>query len=224
MHCRNTNTWKQHQRLEAHQLTVTQMRFSPDDLYLLSVSRDRCWSIFERAEQTAAGPLGEYRLLEMTNKQNGVHSRIIWTCDWSPDSQYFATGSRDGKCVMWHQIDEQHKRNPAASTLVQYTAAGVFNVAGDSVTALAFAAQTTELGAYLVAVGCETGTIRLCHYLSSAWQELCVLNTSDAHHGTVRRLAFRPAVSSTAEADTRSVCHLTSCGNDHFVRVYEITI
>lgn len=200
------------------------MRFSPDDRHLLSVSRDRCWSIFEQAEQATTAPLPEYRLLEMTNKQNGVHSRIIWTCDWSPDSQYFATGSRDGICAMWHRIDEQHERNPAASTLAHYTAAGMFSVTGDSVTALAFAAQTTALGAYLVAVGCETGSIRLCSYLSSVWQGLHVLSTSEAHHGTVRRLAFRPVGPSTAEADTRSVCHLASCGNDHFVRVYEITI
>lgn len=201
------------------------MRFSPDDRQLLSVSRDRCWSMFERVDENAAAPLAEYRLLEMTNKQNGVHGRIIWTCDWSADSQYFATGSRDGKCVMWHRIDAQHNRSPATSTLSHYTAAGVYSVAGDSVTAVAFAAHTPAVqgGTYLVAVGCETGSIRLCHYSASAWKELHVLSAMDAHHGTVRRLSFRPADWPASETDAPLVCQLASCGNDHFVRVYEIT-
>ncbi len=43
----NTNTWKPIVRLALHQLTVVRMAFSNDGRYLLSVSRDRSWSLFE---------------------------------------------------------------------------------------------------------------------------------------------------------------------------------
>ncbi|CAF5196003.1 unnamed protein product, partial [Rotaria magnacalcarata] len=43
----NTNTWKPVVRLVVHQLTVVRMVFSNDGRYLLSVSRDRSWSLFD---------------------------------------------------------------------------------------------------------------------------------------------------------------------------------
>lgn len=47
-HCRNTTTWLKIDTLTKHRLTVTQMAFSPDDEYLLSVSRDRTWTLFKK--------------------------------------------------------------------------------------------------------------------------------------------------------------------------------
>lgn len=39
-------TWKAVGRLQSHNLTVTQMEFSRDNAFLLSVSRDRNLSVF----------------------------------------------------------------------------------------------------------------------------------------------------------------------------------
>jgi elongator complex protein 2 len=92
----NTSTWKITQKLPSHNLTVTQMSFSPNNQYLLSVSRDRRWSLFENQRSGDNDP-NNFVMVATTDKKNGIHGRIIWCCAWSHDSKYFVTGSRDGK-------------------------------------------------------------------------------------------------------------------------------
>lgn len=89
---RETTNWQQIQKLVSHQLTVTQLAFSPDSQKLVSVSRDRRWTLFQRREGS-----NHFDIAASSDKTNGVHSRIIWCCAWAHDSSMFATGSRDGK-------------------------------------------------------------------------------------------------------------------------------
>ena len=89
---RDTSTWQQTQKLISHQLTVTQLAFSPDSQHLLSVSRDRRWTLYRRQQGADS-----FDMVASTDKTNGVHTRIIWCCAWTPDSKAFGTGSRDGK-------------------------------------------------------------------------------------------------------------------------------
>ena len=50
----DTQTWQPFgQPLAGHNLTVTQIAFSPDDALILSVSRDRTWRLFEKREGTS---------------------------------------------------------------------------------------------------------------------------------------------------------------------------
>uniref|UniRef100_A0A8C5F925 Elongator complex protein 2 n=1 Tax=Gadus morhua TaxID=8049 RepID=A0A8C5F925_GADMO len=94
-------SWRQLQSLPCHALTVTQMAFSPDAQLLLAVSRDRTWSLWRRDPPTPDSAEPNFSMYTHTDKDTAVHSRIIWSCDWSPDSRYFVTSSRDKKVVIY---------------------------------------------------------------------------------------------------------------------------
>lgn len=101
----DTETWqKDFEPLSFHTLTITGLQFSPDDKYLLSVSRDRSWALWERRTNPSGNSL--FTLSE-TNK---LHSRIIWDCCWANvpgKNYYFFTGSRDKSVKIWTNKREE---------------------------------------------------------------------------------------------------------------------
>lgn len=201
----DTNSWSQTQKLVLHQLTVTQLSFSPDDKHLLSVSRDRRWSLFTRIE-------GKYELKAASIKKDGLHSRIIWCCAWSSDSLHFATGSRDGKIGVWSENVGKNGQQllPVASLLIKDV----------SVTALAFMPNKRIGFPYVLAIGLESGCIDIKQICGSfEWMNLVALDTSIAHHATVRRLEFRPR-----KNDGKRTSQLASCGADGAIKVYSVDL
>ena len=92
-----TTNWREVKpALTAHALTVTCLRFSPDDQMLLSVGRDRQWAVFERDEVE----LERYNLKESNPKG---HSRMILSASWAPIemARVFATAGRDKVVKIW---------------------------------------------------------------------------------------------------------------------------
>ncbi|CAO1304756.1 unnamed protein product [Diamesa tonsa] len=203
----NTENWKILQKLNSHKLTVTQMEFSPDGERLLSVSRDRRWTIFQNTP-SSEGALN-YLLVGTTDKNNGIHSRIIWCCSWTRDGDFFATGSRDGKVVVWRLSEEA---TTPSSSLGSYKEAATLEIKNESITALAFGIQKVN-DSYILAIGLESGFIHLYTFNGSSFEFKTIINQSNAHHLSVNKLQFRP---------NTTVLQLASCGNDNTVRIYEI--
>ncbi|RZF41054.1 hypothetical protein LSTR_LSTR002686 [Laodelphax striatellus] len=207
----DTKKWQKVQTLTCHQLTVTQMSFCPDDSLLLAVSRDRSWSLHKRSGEL------RYELVYKSDKKTGLHQRIIWCCAWTHDGLYFATGSRDGKVVMWSASTHQHKT--------------AIDLPKESITALAFApSSATKSNVYLAAVGCESGEISLYTFnineSESTWKLFFSIDKDSCHSLSIKRLAFRPKLGRTedagSESEQKGVVQLASCGLDHLVRVYNI--
>lgn len=167
----DTATWKQITKLPSHQLTVTQLKFSPNNRWLLSVSRDRRWSLFQNDASHSADLLCDYKLVATTDKKNGIHSRIIWSCDWTHDSKYFATSSRDGKVVAWQLNDADTEASSRS-----FSALSTLSLKNDSITAVAFATDFAPNNCdYVAAIGLETGHIQICT-LNTDWTILFTID------------------------------------------------
>ncbi len=93
-----TKNWREVKPwLTAHSLTVTCLRFSRDDRYLLSVGRDRQWVLFEREQ-----PGCEIYKIKHSNPKG--HSRMILSASWAPMEAglVFTTAGRDKAIRIWN--------------------------------------------------------------------------------------------------------------------------
>lgn len=135
--------------LEGHNLTVTRVSFSPDDRYVLTVSRDRSWRLFGIWES------GGYKPLTLDKS----HGRIIWDCAWAREGDVFATASRDKTVRIW---SGNHTSWTALTTILTKEAA----------TAIDFRQADGE-HRRLLAVGLEKGDVVVYSNIlgSSDWTE-----------------------------------------------------
>lgn len=205
----DTTTWNQICTLEGHTLTVTQMAFSNNGQYLLTVSRDRTWMLYRR-NQTNNEPL--FTRIGGTNKSNTAHSRIIWSCAWSHDDKFFCTASRDKKVMVWRRPDLCEGEIKPVS---------VHDV-GDSATAVDLTHIEVYPNKYLVSVGLESGQIILYTWepgnTENSWTLVAHLDNQLSHHLTVKKLRFRPVLNKD------KTIQLASCSLDHCVKIYNVNI
>ncbi|XP_015911782.2 elongator complex protein 2 isoform X1 [Parasteatoda tepidariorum] len=206
-----TSTWKQIGYLSFHTLTITQIEFSPDDSYLLSVSRDRMWAIYKHFPSESP----PYRKIANLDRKLGIHSRIIWGCSWTFDSLYFATASRDKKVAIWGKdISKDAENFSLQSEPLEVE---------DAATAVSFAPGLFQ-NKYIIAIGLENGSIMLSSWsLNMSWCTLQILDQNTAHHLNVNKLRFSPVHGEAgSKQKNEKILQLASCGNDHHVKVYNI--
>ena len=210
------------------------MEFSPCGNYLLSGSRDRTWHLFKSSsfekEPGGANEL-EFVLCANTDKKTSVHQRLIWTCCWSHNSDFFATGSRDKKVVIWASKIKDHRQNPSLNSSAVISCLGDCGMAcqtplvlENSVTALTFAKSCEKQNGHILAAGLESGKIIIFMWNNSnlneksqEWNILKTLDMTAAHHKTVKRLKFRPSTSPRE-------CLLASCGEDNIVKIHSLEL
>lgn len=155
------------------------MKFSPNNQYLLSVSRDRRWTLFEnKSSNTSSVAKSNFELIAKTNKDNQIHNRIIWACDWSSDSKLFCTTSRDGKAIIWHKTN-----TITDSSLKEWKSLSCLELKGESITAVSFhlnytkqSKENSQHDKYLIALGFETGKISIYKFSYTEWNQIYILN------------------------------------------------
>ncbi|XP_069032804.1 elongator complex protein 2 [Embiotoca jacksoni] len=234
----SATTWRQLQTLPCHTLTITQMAFSPDAQLLLAVSRDRTWSLWRNLlTPDSAEPL--FSLYAHTGKGTAIHSRIIWSCDWSPDSKYFVTSSRDKKVIVWGPCRLECSGDAELPAEIK-PCSSILDV-GDSATAVAFCPVLCSDNSYLLAVGLECGRILLYRWSSDQepagghdWSCCGETDTSQSHALAVKRLRWRPRAGRAGrekdgETDRESEIEkesswvqLASASVDHSVKIFNI--
>nr|XP_011412948.2 elongator complex protein 2 [Crassostrea gigas] len=210
----DTVDWTQLCSLHSHTLTVTQMAFSHNGNFLLSVSRDRTWAVYRKktADQPESDPL--FSKLSGTDKKTAVHTRIIWSCVWSPNDEHFFTASRDKKIIVWQNpgLCEGGDCQPVDSVTLP-----------DSVTAIDVSSYLLTDNRHLLAAGLDNGRITLYTWKhtadkSSGWVLLAELDQRQSHHLTVKRIRFSP------QLRDKKIQEIASCSLDHCVKLYRTDI
>ncbi|KAJ3764130.1 WD40-repeat-containing domain protein [Lentinula raphanica] len=195
----DTTTWQSvGEPLAGHSLTVTQIAFSPDDELILTVSRDRSWRLFQKAETE-----GRYTPQSAESKP---HGRIIWDCAWASEGDIFATASRDKTVKIWGRNDENNWS--CVSTLKME----------ESATAVHFNGLDKQQNRYL-AVGLENGTVLLYSNstLDTNWAGKMSILPDFGHVGQINRLRWRPGTGERCK-------EIASCSEDGTLRILIVQV
>ena len=137
--------------LKAHSLTVTCLRFTADDTRLLSVGRDRQWTVFEREKGN------DQKYTSKSSNPKG-HTRMILSAAWAPPAvgYKFVTAGRDKYVKLWVPRGENFECKTAV-------------LAQAAVTSVDFLPKVIDGSVYL-AIGLENGDLSL-HSFSTTDQE-----------------------------------------------------
>ena len=133
--------------LSGHSLTVTSLSFSDDDLFLLSVGRDRQWVVFER-------DILKTESYTSKTSNSKAHSRMILDATWAPSSagRIFATAGRDKTVKVWEMQGESITCKATISLLSPVTAVDFFPRVINSNLLLAMGEDSGDIVVYLLSL------------------------------------------------------------------------
>lgn len=149
-----TQKWREVKpSLTAHSLTVTCIRFSSDDRYLLSVGRDRRWVVFEVEE-----PGSDVYHMKHTNSKG--HSRMILSASWAPlqAGVVFATAGRDKVTRVWKKKPDGIECSTIKAASSPVTAVDILPRCVHDSIIVAAGTETGEVSVYIL--GLSTFEIR----------------------------------------------------------------
>ena len=193
----NVETKKLIGKLDGSTLTIVQICFSPNDNYLLTVSRDRSWNLYIKKDNS----------YELYQNLKNAHKRIIWCCSWSYDEKYFITGSRDKFISIWAP-DEKNKFKKYATLENK-----------NPVTAIEFISKSFQEGnVYIFIVGFEDGKINMGKFsLKDKKIEIIYeLNEFLVHCAKVNKIR--------SFCNKENKCYFATCSEDYSVRIFSFHI
>lgn len=224
------NDWREIKPpLTAHSLTVTRLAWSRTTgpaQFLLSVGRDRQWTVFHRQHDTPN--------LEIYQAMPKAHTRMILDAAWSPSKDYtfFATAGRDKTVKLWSlsapPTESQSNGNAAPLTSPQFTLKLTIP-RPSAVTAIDIISDPDSSSYHaMLAVGEEGGAISV-HTLDMRTLELKDSVEFDGEvcpSKTVNRLAWRPrkmaGVVGEQESEEDRELYLAVAGADGSVRILNV--
>lgn len=190
--------------LAAHSLTITDLSFSHDDRYLLSVGRDRQWAVFARSDSDPT------TFTNYASNPKG-HSRMILGAAWAPDTTnfVFATAGRDKSVKLWQRTEGSFacKTNLALAS---------------AVTAIAFL-PVPYRNTFILAAGEDNGSISI-HQIakdSLETQHVMTIDKTIAPSRAITQLSWRPVP--LEGADDRTQLELAVASEDTSTRIYIIS-
>ncbi|KAL4877658.1 6-phosphofructo-2-kinase-domain-containing protein [Aspergillus karnatakaensis] len=205
----DTSDWHEiRPSLAAHTLTITNLSFSADDKYLLSVGRDRQWAVYGRSESNPS------IFTLMTSNPKG-HSRMILDADWAPASEsqlpIFATAGRDKTIKVWQVTGLSIECKATIPTR-------------SSVTAVAFlpTAYNDEL---FLATGEDDGKLSI-HKIKLGGLEpnpMISFDRDQSPSKTITELSWRPMRQQNETAGVSEIVELAVASQDTSIRIYSIS-
>lgn len=189
--------------LAAHSLTITDLSFSEDDRFLLSVGRDRQWAVFARNDQD---------LTTYTNYASNPkgHSRMILGAAWAPiaPDYVFATAGRDKSVKIWQKSENTF----VCKTTVALTSA---------VSAISFLPAPYK-DSLILAAGEDSGAISIHRIAvgSLEAQHVVTIESAIAPSRSITQVSWRPV---PLGADNLSALELAVASEDNSTRIYAIS-